>query len=167
MPVRHHQVRPAVLIDVEKRNAPAQQQIPAKPCRLRDILEKMPVGVMVANPSGAIEQMNLEARRIWGGQSPVPAHHYNEYKVRRGWWLPDNRPVEPHEWAIARAIEKNETTLCEVVQIQCLDGSKKIVLSAATPIDHEGALLGAVDIMQDITAHRGVIDGLVKSSPSS
>lgn len=132
----------------------------------RTILEMMPIGVIVANPSGVIEQMNLEARNIWGGQTPVPEEYHSGYKARRGWWLPDNRPVEPHEWAIARAMEKNEPTSCEVVQIQCLDGSRKVVLNTAVPIVRDSLLLGAVDVMQDITAHQGVIDVLVKSFPA-
>jgi len=116
------------------------------------ILETMPIGVIVADRSGAIQQLNQEARRIWGGGSPAP----KDYRDYSGWWPNSGRPIRREEWAITRALEKGETTLCEIIQVQCLDGTKKTVLNSAIPLRNQSEITGAVDVLQDITGQHHV-----------
>ncbi len=95
----------------------------------RIILETMPIGVIVADRSGAIQQLNQGARQIFIVETPT----LEDYKDFIGWWPNTNRPIQHNEWAITRAIEKGETTLCELIQVQCSDGTKKTVLNSAVP----------------------------------
>lgn len=125
----------------------------------RAILETMPIGVIVTDQSGVIQQLNREARRIWGGGTPAP----EDYKDYRGWWPKTGRPILREEWAVTRAIEKGEMTLCEIIQVQCLDESKKTVLNSAAPLRNSGKITGAVDIMQDLTGQHHVEAELAKS----
>jgi len=115
----------------------------------RAVIETMPVGVIVADKTGKIYQMNREAARIWGGTKLVDINHYNEYKG----WRPDNgERIQSHEWPLARAIEKGETSQFEIIVIQSFDGTKKTILNSAAPIRSEaGEISGAVDVLQDIT----------------
>jgi PAS domain-containing protein len=107
------------------------------------------VGVIVADKAGVIHQMNREASRIWGGAKMVDINHYNEYV---GWRHEDGQPIQSHEWPLARAIEKGETSQFEVILIQSFDGTKKTILNSAAPIRNEtDEISGAVDVMQDIT----------------
>jgi len=115
----------------------------------RTILETMPIGVIVTDQSGTIQQLNQEARQIWGGITPVP----EDYKDYNGCWPNTGQPIRPEEWAIRRAIEKGQSTLCEIVEFQCLDGINKTVLNSAVPLRSQGEITGAVDVMQDITGH--------------
>jgi PAS domain S-box-containing protein len=123
------------------------------------ILETMPIGVIVADRSGAIQQLNQEARQIWGAGTAS----LGDCKDYSGWWPNTGRPIQRDEWAITRAIDKGETTLCEIIQVQCLDGTKKTVLNSATPLRNQGQITGAVDIMQDITGQHYVEAELGKS----
>ena len=123
------------------------------------ILETMPIGVIVVDQSGAIRQLNQEARQIWG----VGTAALGDYKDFSGWWPNTGRPIQRDEWAITRAIDKGETTLCEIIQIQCLDRTKKTVLNSAIPLRNQGQITGAVDIMQDISGQMQVQAELGKS----
>ena len=79
----------------------------------------------------------------------VDINHYNEYV---GWRQKDGEPIKSHEWPLARAIEKGETSQYEIILIQSFDGTKKTILNSAAPIRNEaGEISGAVDVMQDIT----------------
>ena len=125
----------------------------------RIILETMPIGVVVVDQSGAIQQMNQEARQIWGlGTAPL-----GNYKDCMGWSANTGQPIQSDEWAIARAIERGETTLCETIQVQCLDKTKKTVLNSAVPLLNQGQITGAVNIIQDISDRHHVQAELTKS----
>jgi CheY-like chemotaxis protein len=111
------------------------------------ILQTMPIGVVVVDGSGAIQQLNGEARRIWGAGTAGLAN----CKDHTGWWPNTGRAIRRDEWPITRPIDKGETTLCEIIQVQSLDRTKKTVLNSATPLRNQGQISGAVDIMQDIS----------------
>ena len=123
------------------------------------ILETMPIGVIVVDQSGAIQQLNQEARQIWG----VGTAALRDYKDYSGWWPNTGQPIQRDEWAIARAIDKGETTVCEIIQVQGLHRTKKTVLNSAIPLRNQGQITGAVDIMQDISGQRHVEAELGKS----
>ncbi|MFA7300672.1 MAG: diguanylate cyclase, partial [Sideroxydans sp.] len=77
---------------------------------------------------------------------------FGEYK---GWWFDSKKLIQPHEWAAARAIEKGETSIEEEVEIECFDGTHKIILNSALPIrGSDGAISGAIIVNQDITERK-------------
>ena len=128
----------------------------------RTILETMPIGVIVVDRSGAVRQLNREARHIWGVGTLPPDeckdYFGNEYLRFR---LNIGRPLDRDEWAIARATDKGESTLCDIIQVQSLDGSKKAVLTSAIPLrDSLGEISGALEIMQDITAQQQLTNAI-------
>ena len=115
----------------------------------RAVIETMPVGVIVVDKDGKISQMNGEARRIWGGEELVEINHYSEY---HGWWPENGQPIKSHEWALGRAIEQGAISRYEIINIMSFDGAKKTVLNSAAPIrGSQAEIIGAVDVMQDIT----------------
>jgi PAS domain S-box-containing protein len=116
---------------------------------LRTVLDILPVGVWIADKNGQITQVNSAAQQIWSGARYVGIEEYNQYK---GWWESTGRQIEIEEWALFRAITRGESSLNEVIKIQCFDGTYKTVLNSALPIrDADNNIRGAVVVNQDIT----------------
>ena len=116
---------------------------------LRNILEILPVGAWIQDNEGRIISGNEAGKKIWAGARYVGIDQFGEYK---GWWADTGKPIEPEEWAAARAITKGETSLNEVVNIECFDGTRKTILNSAVPIrDANQNIKGAIIVNQDIT----------------
>jgi diguanylate cyclase (GGDEF)-like protein len=124
----------------------ALMQIPGL---LDRVLEALPVGVWVMDRDGRIVHGNPEGQKIWAGSRYVGADQFGEYK---GWWHSTGKRIEPGEWAAARAISKGETSLNEEIEIECFDGTRKIILNSAIPIRGEaGEIIGGIIVNVDIT----------------
>ncbi|MCX6560601.1 MAG: PAS domain S-box protein [Candidatus Aminicenantes bacterium] len=139
------------LLDVTARTL-ALDQIKQNEELLREVLEILPVGVWITDPSGKIRQGNLAALDIWRGARYVGPDQFGEY---RAWRVDTGERIEPDEWAAARAIANGETTLNEEVEIECFDGSRKFILNSAMPIRSRARdLAGVIIVNQDITEQR-------------
>jgi hypothetical protein len=102
--------------------------------------------------TGRITHGNPAGRRIWGGARYIGPAHFGEYK---GWWVDTGQRIAPEEWAASRAITRGETSIDEMVDIECFDGSRKTILNSALPLrDAAGQITGAIIINQDITDRR-------------
>src|SRR5215207_3459776 len=124
-------------------------QAPAPPNLLSLVLEALPVGVWIMDQSGRIAYGNPAARQIWAGGRYVGPEHFGEYK---GWWAGSNVPIGADEWAAARAIQNGETSIDEVIEIECFDGTRKTILNSALPLRAaDGSIAGAIIINQDIS----------------
>ena len=127
------------------RSAPA-------PDLLQLVLEALPIGVWIMDSTGRITHGNPAGRRIWAGARYVGPADFGEYK---GWWADTGQPIAADEWAAARAISKGETSIEEVIDIECFDGSHKTILNSALPLrSSAGEIAGAIIINQDITSRR-------------
>jgi diguanylate cyclase (GGDEF)-like protein/PAS domain S-box-containing protein len=116
---------------------------------LNSIMEILPVGIWFLNENGEIRFINDAGKRIWGGARYVGIERFGEYKA---WWLDSGKSIEPHEWAASRAIARGETSLGEQIEIECFDGTRKIVLNSAVPLrGTDGSVKGVVVVNQDIT----------------
>lgn len=125
------------------------REVLSSPHLLEKVLELLPVGVWILNRQGKIVYANSGARKIWAGANYVGIEQFDEYI---GWLRHDGRRINANEWAAARAIEKGETTLSEEIEIQCFDGSRKVILNSALPIRNEaGEIVGAVSVNVDVT----------------
>jgi PAS domain S-box-containing protein len=128
----------------------AEARLRNKQRLLQSIFDLLPVGVWIADGSGRIVSNNPAAERIWKGARYVPVEKFGEYK---GWWLDSGKPIAADEWALARALTKGETSLGELVRIQCFDGSFKTIINSAAPLrDENGVVTGAIVVNEDITA---------------
>jgi diguanylate cyclase (GGDEF)-like protein/PAS domain S-box-containing protein len=120
--------------------------------RLKTIVENLPIGIWFLDRSGKITYGNPTATAIWGGALFVGAEDLSAFKA---WPLNGERPLAAHDLAVSRAIGSGETTLNEELEIECLDGTHRIILNSAVPIrDGLGEIVGAVVINQDITARK-------------
>jgi PAS domain S-box-containing protein len=137
--------------DITKRKR-AQEALRQNEELLRNVLELLPVGIWITDKNGAITHGNPAGLQIWAGSRYVGIDQYGEYK---GWWLDTGKRVEPEEWAAARAVIKGETSLNEEIEIECFDGSHKIILNSAIPLRNDRKeIMGAIIINLDITERK-------------
>jgi two-component system NarL family sensor kinase len=128
---------------------------------LRLVLDALPVGVSVLNPSGDIILSNPAAKRIWG--EGLIRSGLERYATSKGWWHDTGKRIEPHEWGSARALH-GETSLHELIDIETCDGVRKILRNSTVPIrDEYQHILGCVVINEDITARKAAERGLEAS----
>lgn len=117
--------------------------------QLRGVLEALPVGVWLTDASGHFILNNPAGNRVWAGERWVGIDRLDEHK---GWWHDTGKRIEAHDWALARAIERGEISLDEIIDIECFDGSRKVISHSALPLhDEKGAVAGAVVVCKDIT----------------
>lgn len=117
---------------------------------LNTVMKILPTGLWVLDRSGKLVFSSDAAQKIWAGARYVGIMQFGEYK---GWR--NGERVQAHEWAGARALEQGETVIDEEIEIECFDGSRKVILDSAVPIrDADGRINGAVTVNTDITAHK-------------
>jgi PAS domain S-box-containing protein len=115
------------------------------------LLDALPVGVFIADASGRVLRTNQAAARVWGGPPPLPTDIAG-YGVYQAWSAASGKPVATGEGAMVRALQRGEPTLGQILDIRRFDGSHGTILNSVAPIRAgEGAILGAVAIVQDIT----------------
>jgi PAS domain S-box-containing protein len=116
----------------------------------RRVLEILPVGVWIQNAVGKIIIGNEAGKRIWGGAKYVGIEQFGVYK---GWWLESGEPIKAEEWAAARAITKGEISIGELIEIECFDGTRKIIRNSALPVRHgkTGEVVAAIIVNEDIS----------------
>ncbi len=120
--------------------------------RLQAVVDNLPVGVWFTDETGRIEYGNPAALKIWGGAHRVGPDEFHEYRAR---WAGTGIALGPHDWAVARAVRKGETSLNEVLDIDCFDGTQKTILNSAVPMrDSDGRITGVVVLNNDITERK-------------
>jgi PAS domain-containing protein len=73
------------------------------------------------------------------------------------WWQRNERALKDGEAPLGRALRKGESTQNEVVKVECFDGTTKNVLESTSPLRNlDGAVMGAVIVLQDMTQHKKV-----------
>jgi len=127
---------------------------------LSRVLENLPVGVWITDPQGNILHGNQASQKIWSGARYVGMDEYGAYKA---WRLEDGKLVEPGDWAAIRAIQNGEAILDEELEIECFDGTHKIILNSAAPFYEDQSLQGVIIINQDISSRKRAEQSLIKS----
>jgi signal transduction histidine kinase len=115
------------------------------------VLEALPVGMAITDIKGGNIRANRAFELIWGGPSP-PTDSIKDYAVYRAWWVDTGEPVQPEEWASARAVLKGEVVQGQMLEIERFDGTHAFVINSASPIvDAKGKIVGSAVAIQDIT----------------
>lgn len=125
---------------------------------LQQVLDALPVGVWIADPTGQLIANNPAGRKVWEGERWLKPAEFGEYKA---WWSATGKSVEPAEWGMARAVASGEVSHNEMVDIECFDGSRKTILNSSMPIrDAAGNIRAAITMNQDITELKQTQDAL-------
>ncbi len=119
---------------------------------LQEMLNALPIGVMITENTGNIIIKNPAMKQVWGGEHEVGVDRYDAYKGR---WADSGKPIEAKECAAARALLEGKTTLDEMIDIEDFNGINKTILYSAVPLrDSGGNVAGAIVVNQDITERR-------------
>ncbi len=76
--------------------------------RLEAVMETLLVGVAILDTQGGNIQSNRMYEQIWGSSRPE-SRTISDYAKYKAYWVDSGRPVQPDEWASARAVQKGET----------------------------------------------------------
>ncbi len=147
-----------VMEELERRLSEQPEQLP--PCDevMQRVLDALPVGIWLADSQGRARYGNSIGRKIWGGGDPKPLSEYNDLN---GWFAESGARLRGDEWSLARAVAKGETVLEQLVEIEALDGQRRVILDSAAPLrSPSGELLGAVAVSQDVTVQRRAQEAL-------
>lgn len=119
---------------------------------LQDMLNALPIGVMITDSKGSIIIKNPAMKKIWGGEQGVGRDRYDEYT---GQIADPEKQNTTKEGAAARVLLEGKTTLDEMIDIVDFDGKQKTILNFAVPLrDSPGNIAGAIIVNQDITERR-------------
>ena len=119
---------------------------------LQQILDELPVGVIVSNADGVPEQVNPAARQIWV-QNGIPGS--DQYQSLSGWWPETEKPLSPQDWPLARTLRTGEVIRDEIIDIRCFDGTRKTVNNFSMPIRNgTGLTVSGLSVYIDVTAFK-------------
>ncbi len=136
----------------------AEEALARREQELRTVLDALPVGVWFTDAQGKMVLSNPAARKMWTGVKQVSM---SDTEMDAHWWERTGPLVEPHRWALTRALVKGESTSNEILEIECQDGSRKIVSNSAVPVrGADGSLSGAILLNEDITMLRKTQEAL-------
>lgn len=124
--------------------------------KLSSVLEDLSVGVLIADVEGRICQTTDEVSRILKSVEPTAKDSYGEIL---GWWGASGQMIK--EGPLSRAIHLGEASHSERVRVRCFDGSEKTILASASPLRGlDGHLMGAVVLVQDLSATEKIEEDL-------
>ncbi len=121
---------------------------------LEALIAYVPIGVLVAAPTGELLAANAAARALFHGYLPRTEGlaSYGRYLTGRH---ADGRPVAPHEWPLARALQHGETVPQELLEMEVPGAGRRWFAIGAMPVRAPGGdIVAAVLTVHDLTERR-------------
>ncbi len=138
----------------------AKAEIENEKLLLEAVMEALPVGVAITDAKGGIIRSNDIFEQLWGRNRPA-SRSIKDYAAYKAWWADTDKCVAPQEWASSRAVQKGETVVGQLLEIERFDGSRAYVLNSASPIrDIHSKVIGSAVAIQDISELRKAEEAL-------
>jgi PAS domain S-box-containing protein len=151
-----------------------------RPCRSRStllrgerswrLLDGIPAAPATCDPSGLITYFNRHAAELWG-RSPRLNDRVDQFCGSFKLYAADGSPMAHEECWMALALRRGKEFHADEIVIERPDGRRRIALAHANPIlDDRGGILGAVNVLIDITdwkqaeAAQALLAAIVESS---
>jgi PAS domain S-box-containing protein len=120
--------------------------------RFRDLLEALPAAVYTTDAAGRVTFYNQAAVELWGVRPELGTSAWcGSWRL---YW-PDGRPMRHDECPMAVAVKENRPIRGGEAVAERPDGTRVPFLAYPTPLrDASGALVGAVNMLLDVTDRR-------------
>ncbi len=113
-----------------------------------DVLDQLPVGVMLMDEDGNVVHQNAALHALWDGfvrapgGDPFPAHAYT----------PSAIVLAPEDWPIRRSLSTGDTLRDVIIELERPDREPiSVVVDSRPLLDEQGRRTGAVMIVRDVT----------------
>jgi CheY-like chemotaxis protein len=117
--------------------------------KLSNVLEDLPVGVLISDVEGRICQVNIQAAQLCKAGTPPELDSFSQML---GWWDSKGHILKEKNAPLHRTLQTGKPCESEEIELHCDDGAKKRILSSASPLlGLDGHTVGAVVVLQDIT----------------
>ena len=122
--------------------------------RFHRFLEKLPAGAYTCDPEGLITYFNQHAVQLWG-RAPKLNDPVDRFCGSFKLFWPDGSPIAHDQCWMALALKMDNGYNGNEIVIERPDGQHLTALAHANPIhDESGELLGAVNVLVDITERK-------------
>jgi CheY-like chemotaxis protein len=122
--------------------------------QLSAVLERLSVGVMIADAEGRICHGTREAARIFGAPFSAAC---TSYAAMLGWWADDGTLIKDAGGPLPNALRSGERSASQPIVLKCPDGSAKTVMASACALHGlDGRRVGAVVLLQDLTEPKSI-----------
>jgi len=126
--------------------------------QFRQLLEKLPAGAYTCDSDGLITYFNQHATKLWG-RSPKLNDPVDRFCGSFKLFSTDGDPIAHDECWMAKALTTDREYNGHEIVIERPDGERLTALAHANPIrDNRGKLLGAVNVLVDISDRKRVED---------
>jgi signal transduction histidine kinase/CheY-like chemotaxis protein len=126
----------------------------------RRLLDNLPAGAYTCNADGLITYFNPQAVQLWG-RAPKLNDPVDRFCGSFKLFTADGAPMQHDQSWMALALQTNKEFIGEEIVVERPDGERRTVLAHASPVhDDQGKLLGAVNILVDITDRKRAEDAL-------
>ena len=119
----------------------------------RELLERLPAAAYTTDSDGLITWFNGDAVEVWG-REPLLNDPVDRFCGSFRLFYVDGRPMTHADCWMGRALQDREPYNGQEVVIERQDGSRRIALAHANPIFDGDRLVGAVNVLVDITERK-------------
>lgn len=131
-----------------------QFQSSAHQIDLKRLLENLPAAAYTCDAEGLITYFNARAVELWG-RVPKLNHPTDRFCGSFRLFSVDGTPIRHDQCWMALAIQHGKSYDGHEILIERPDGSRWTALAHANPFfDERGRVIGAVNVLVDITSHR-------------
>ena len=118
----------------------------------RRLLDVLPAALYVTDPEGRITYFNDAAAQLWGRRPKLHIDRWcGSWKLLR----PDGAPLAPDQHPMALTLKEGKSCRGEQAVAERPDGTRVPFMAFPTPFyDRSGALVGAVNVLVDISEHQ-------------
>ena len=139
--------------------SPHAARLAGQEVEFHQLLDGLPAGAYVCDPDGLITYYNRRAVELWGRAPKLNDPEDRYCGSFRLYSAEDGTPIRFDECWMALALREREGYNDREIIIERPDGKRLTVLANANPIrDKAGALVGAVNVLVDITDRKLVED---------
>jgi len=120
-------------------------------------LDTLGVAVYMTDAKGAITYFNEAAVALWGRRPELGELWSGSWRL---YW-PDGRPMAHNEGPMATALNEDRPIRGVEAELERPDGTRAVFMAYPTPLhDGTGRLVGAVDVLVDVTERRKAEEAL-------